>query len=154
MTKHEGSLSSEQAREALAEVTRSKEKVANAFRAPKFLAMVGSLGYASIVFGYGMTEHENLWALAMWGGAIVFFVSAALILYTGYIFGAKPNIIPKNRNMLIFNIAAAIAFALLISMGRTLRLEGWDYAPHAAAILSATLMYWIQLRFPTDEIIK
>lgn len=154
MTKHEGSLSSEQARQALADIAHSKEKVANGFRAPKLLAVVASLGYGSIVFGYGMTEHDNLWALAMWGGAIVFFVSAALIFYTGYIFGAKPNLIPKNRNMLIFNIASALIFALLISLGRSLRLDGWDFSPHIAALLSAVLMYWLQTRFPTGEIIK
>ena len=76
MNKQEN-ITSQQANEALNSINQSKSAAAESQKPPILLAIIICLSYACIVFGYGMAEHENEWALAMWVGAIFFALSTS-----------------------------------------------------------------------------
>ena len=58
------------------------------FRIPLLLSLI-SLSYSLVVFSWGMTEHENMWALGMYIGAASFGIFVAFYLYTFRLLGIK-----------------------------------------------------------------
>jgi cation transport ATPase len=146
-------ITSQQANEALNSVNQSKSSVAESQKPPFLLAFIVSLSYACIVFGYGMAEHENEWALAMWVGAILFFLSTSFYFYSFRLIGIKVNIIPKSANSLKFNIVLAIILAIMVIAARELRLIGYEFAPHLFAFACGLILFISLRKYPTGEML-
>jgi len=136
------------AAQALESIVTTQQQITTNYRPPLLLTIFASLSYALIVFSWGMTEHENLWALGMYGGAIALFISLALNIYTLRIMGVKPNILPKNKTDIKFHIAQAAIFGMLIIAGREIRLIGFEFAPHLAAVVSGILFGYLLYKYP------
>ena len=149
---NEQKLSESQAQEALDSMRMSQQSLIVETRPSVFISAVMSLSFGMILFGYGMTEHENLWALAMWGGAIVFALSTALYVYTYRIQGVKVSLLPRSSFSEKLNIYAAFVFAGLGFGSRYLRTDwGIEFAPYVCALAAAMLFFYLQRRYPTGE---
>ena len=146
-------ITSQQASEALNSINQCKNTAAESQRPPILLVAIMCLSYASIVFGYGMTEHENNWALAMWVGAIAFVLSTSFYYYTFRLIGIKVNLIPKSASSQKFNIVLGIVCALLVILSREIRLRGYEFAPHIFATACGLLLFIALRKFPTGEIL-
>ena len=146
-------ITSQQASEALNSINQSKSAAAESQRPPILLATIICLSYASIVFGYGMAEHENNWALAIWVGAIFFVLSTSFYVYSFRLIGIKINIMPRSANSKKFNIVLSIVFALLVILSREVRLMGYELAPHLFAMACALVLFISLRRFPTGEVL-
>ncbi|MBB6521331.1 hypothetical protein [Pseudoteredinibacter isoporae] len=144
-------IDAQAAKAALKDIESSQQNLQKAMRLPVWLSVFSSLSYGLIVFSWGMTEHENLWALGLYIGLGLFLASAALAMYSSKLMGLKANLIPKNKSGLLFYLVSVVAFGLLVLGGRTLRLEGFASAPHIAAFLSAALMFYFQYWHPAGE---
>lgn len=144
-------IDAQAAKAALKDIESSQQNLQKAMRLPVWLSLFSSLSYGLIVFSWGMTEHENLWALGMYIGLALFLGAAVLAIYSSKLMGLKANLIPKNQSALLFYLVSAGAFGLLILGGRMLRLEGFSTAPHIAAFLSAALMFYFQYWHPAGE---
>ena len=48
-------------------------------------------------FSWGMTEHENMWALGMFIGAASFGIFVALYLYTFRLLGIKVSVLVQDK---------------------------------------------------------
>jgi len=153
MSQDESTLSSQQANQVLNDIESTKHAIIDGSRPPILLMLSSSISFAAIVFGYGMTEHENSWALAMWLGGIGFALSISLYLYTYRLLGIKPVIIPKSSGSIKLNIISALIFSILVFSSREIRLMGFAYAPHIAASLSAIIFFIVQYKYPTGEYI-
>ena len=154
MTIEKNTLSNKEAAEALNNINTSKSNIIETNRPPLLLMLFISISYSSIVFGYGMTEHENSWALAMWLGGFGFAISVALYLYTFRLLGVKPTIIPKSKSSVKMNIILGLIFAVLIVAGREVRLLGFEFAPHVAALLAGITFFITLKKYPTGEYVE
>lgn len=118
-----------------------------------WIRLIMSLSYGAIFFGYSMTEHENMWALAIWIGAALFILSTALYIYTYKIQGIKINMFPKTDKSVKLNIYVAFGFAVLTFATRNLRTElDLELAPYLCAVLAAGVFFWLQGKYPTGEV--
>jgi len=153
MSTEQEPLTNQQASEALNSINSSKITIVESQRPPYLLAMIIGLSYGSIVFGYGMTEHENNWALAMWAGAIAFGLSTSFYYYTFRLLGIKLNILPRTANSVKFNIIIGIVLAICVISSREVRLLGLDFAPHLFAIISGLVMFITLRIYPNGEVI-
>ncbi len=154
MTNEQNTVSRKEASEALDSIAANKHRIIETQRPPILLTLLASISYAAIIFGYGMTEHENQWALAMVLGGLGFAISMGLSYYTFRILGVKPSIIPKSSASMRLNLMSGLVFAILIIGGRELRLIGFEYAPHIAAVLAGIILFGLINKYPTGEYIE
>lgn len=132
-------------------IEAAKQEISSTYRAPILLIAFAAVSYGLMVFGWGMTEHENLWALGMWGGFVGLVISMGLFYYTFRILGIKLKIIPRTKGAFRFNLVQTAIFAGLIIGGREIRLVGFDYAPHIAAFAATVWFGYLLYRHPTGE---
>ncbi len=154
MTNEQNTVSRKEASEALDSIVTNKHRLIETQRPPILLTLLASISYAAIIFGYGMTEHENLWALAMWLGGLGFAISVGLYYYTYRVLGVKLNIIPKSSTSIWLNLITGLVFAVLLIGGRELRLTGFEYAPHLAALLAGIILFTSLKKYPTGEYVE
>ncbi|KZN48572.1 hypothetical protein [Pseudoalteromonas luteoviolacea] len=141
-----------EAEDALNAVHNIQQNLLIEYSPPVWLRLIMSLSYGAIFFGYGMTEHENNWALAMIVGAIIFTLSTALYYYLYKIQGIKIRIIPRSIKAEKINAYAAIGFAALGFFSRFLRTDiSLDWAPHICAATASIVMFWLLIMLPTGE---
>ncbi len=141
-------LSNKEAIDALKTIKKTQQSAIDIYRPPLLLTIFASFSYALIVLSYGMTEHENQWALGMFVGGFGLAVSIAIMTYTLHILGIKLNFLPKDRQQTKFQLSQAIIFALLVFGGRELRLMGLDFAPYVAAIGCGGLLVFLLYKYP------
>ncbi|MCF2859200.1 hypothetical protein L1286_17080 [Pseudoalteromonas sp. SMS1] len=141
-----------EAKDALNAVHNIQQNLLIDYSPPVWLRLLMSLSYGAIFFGYGMTEHENTWALAIIVGAIIFTLSTALYYYLYKIQGIRIRIIPRSIKAEKINAYAAIGFAALGFLSRFLRTEmSLDWAPHICAATASIVMFWLLIKLPTGE---
>ncbi|MDQ7048150.1 MAG: hypothetical protein Q9M92_00875 [Enterobacterales bacterium] len=154
MSEPQQNISQHEASDALKSVNSSQQDVIINNQAPIIINLLAGSGYASIVFGYGMTEHGNLWALAMWVGAVVFILSISFLFYTYRLMGIKPTILPRSSATLKLQMITGILFALLVVGSREFRLMGFQYAPHLFSVTCGLLIFIISRKYPTGEFVS
>ena len=147
----EENMRSEEAEESLQSIDDTRREVTGTHRAPLAVIGFGGFTYALIVFGWGMSEHENLWALAMYIGGAGFFLTMALYYYTFRIMGIKLRVLPGTKSRAIFEFMQVIFFTAILVGGRELRLAGFDYAPHVAALIAGVLICRLLYKYPMGE---
>ena len=69
-----------------------------------------SLSYSLVVFSWGMTEHENMWALGMYIGAASFGIFVAFYIYTFRLLGIKVSVLPRGKKRIISELVLALFF--------------------------------------------
>ena len=82
MNNEKQTISKEEAAAILKSVDSTKRDAIKSFRIPLLLIAGISNSWSLVVFSWGMTEHENMWALGMYIGAASFGIFVALYLYT------------------------------------------------------------------------
>lgn len=153
MNMSETTPTSTQAKNALDAVRQSQRSLLADSIPSVFIRLPISLSFAAIFFGYGMTEHENLWALAMWIGAIGFVVFTALYVYSYRLQGIKIRLLPRSGGSEKLNISLGIVFCALAFGSRLLRTElGFDFAPYLCSFAAGALYFWLLAKFPTGEV--
>ena len=96
-------------------------------------------------------KEENLWALGMYIGGGGFFLSMALSVYTSRALGIKLSLYPKTKESIKFILVQIVIFVLLISGGRLVRLSGFEFGPHIAALISGILDGYLLYKQPSGE---
>ena len=145
--------STSQAKEALGAIRDSQQTLLTEYTPSVLIRLPICLSFAAILFGYGMTEHENNWALAIWVGAVCFILFTALYAYSYRLQGIKIRFFPRSGKSEMTNIYIGLVFALLSLGSRHLRTElGIEFAPHICSFAAGVLFFWLQSKFPTGEI--
>ncbi|MGV6850555.1 MAG: hypothetical protein ACWA5R_00065 [bacterium] len=147
-------ISNNEASKALKEIEESKLNVLNNTRPPLLIIFFASLSYAAIILGFGMTEHINLRALVMLGGAIGFAIFTGLYVYTYRLLGIKVSLFPRSSASIKMNIILGIVLAGLMVGGREFRLIGFESAPFIASFLCGLIMFFTLKKYPTGEYIN
>jgi hypothetical protein len=99
-----------------------------------------------------MTEHDNLWALGMYIGSASFGLFVAFYLYTFRLLGIKVNILPRSKERIKSDLVLLLIFAVILIFGRQFRVyEGFEFAPHIAALISGGYMAYLLYKYPTGE---
>lgn len=149
----ESTSPSAQAKAALDAVRDSQQSLLADYTPSVFIRLPIALSLSAILFGYGMTEHENQWALAMWVGAIGFVIFTALYVYSYRLQGIRIRFLPRSGSSGTLNIAVGLVFVLLAFGSRLLRTElGFELSPHICALAAGVLFFWLQARYPTGEV--
>jgi hypothetical protein len=149
---NEKTISKEEANATLQSVDLTKRDAVEAFRIPLLLIMLISFSYSLVVFGWGMTEHDNLWALGMYIGSASFGLFVAFYLYTFRLLGIKVNILPRSKERIKSDLVLLLIFAVILIFGRQFRVyEGFEFAPHIAALISGGYMAYLLYKYPTGE---
>ena len=144
-------ITKEEAAATLRSIESTTRDAQDRYRQPLLLIIFSGLSYALFVFSWGMTEHENLWALGMYIGGCGFFLSMALSVYTSRVLGIKLRHLPKTKDGIIFFLVQMGIFALLVSGGRLVRLAGFEFGPHIAALISGILVGYLLYEHPSVE---
>ena len=152
MNNEKENISKEEAVETLKSVDLTKRDAVKAFRIPLLLIMLISFSYSLVVFGWWMTEHNNLWALGMYIGSASFGLFVAFYLYTFRLLGIKVNILPRSKERIKSDLVLLLIFAVILIFGRQFRVyEGFEFAPHIAALISGGYMAYLLYKYPTGE---
>ena len=152
MNNKKETISKEEAAETLQSVNLTKSDAIKAFRIPLLLIILISCSYSLVVFGWGMTEHDNLWALGIYIGSASFGLFVAFYLYTFRLLGIKINILPRSKERIKNELVLLLIFAVILIFGRQFRVyEGFEYAPHIAAMISGGYMAYLLYKYPTGE---
>ena len=152
MNNKKETISKEEAAETLQSVNLTKSDAIKAFRIPLLLIILISCSYSLVVFGWGMTEHDNLWALGIYIGSASFGLFVAFYLYTFRLLGIKINILPRSKERIKSELILLLIFAVIFIFGRQFRVyEGFEYAPHIAALISGGYMAYLLYKYPTGD---
>ena len=151
MNNEKETINKEEAAATLKSVASFKRDATKSFRMPLLLIMLMSLSYSLVVFSWGMTEHENMWALGMYIGAASFGIFVAFYIYTFRLLGIKVSVLPRGKKRIISELVLAVIFGVIIIAGREFRLLGFEFAPHVAALISGGYMAYLLYKYPTGE---
>ena len=154
MNNEKETISKEEAAAILKSVDSTKRDANKSFRIPLLLIAGISNSYSLIVFSWGMTEHENMWALGMYIGAASFGIFVALYLYTFHLLGIKVSILARTKERIVSEIVLAIIFGVILVAGRQVRLLGFEFAPHIAALIAGGYMAYLLYKYPTGEYLQ
>ena len=110
MNNEKETISKEEAAAILKSVDSTKRDAIKSFRIPLLLITVISLSYSLVVFSWGMTEHENMWALGMYIGAASFGIFVALYLYTFRLLGIKVSILARTKERIKSELILMVIF--------------------------------------------
>ena len=154
MNNEKETISKEEAAAILKSVDSTKRDANKSFRIPLLLITLISLSYSLIVFSWGMTEHENMWALGMYIGAASFGIFVALYLYTFRLLGIKVSVLARTKERIVSEIVIAIIFGVILVAGRQVRLLGFEFAPHIAALIAGGYMACLLYKYPTGEYLQ
>ena len=151
MNNEKETISKEEAAATLKSVDLTKRDAIKSFRIPLLLITLISLSYSLAVFSWGMTEHENMWALGMFIGAASFGIFVALYLYTFRLLGIKVSVLVRTKERLKSELVLAVILMVILFAGREFRLLGFEFAPHVAALISGGYMAYLLYKYPTGE---
>ena len=151
MNNEKETISKEEAAAILKSVDSTKRDAIKSFRIPLLLIAGISNSYSLVVFSWGMTEHENMWALGMYIGAASFGIFVALYLYTFHLLGIKVSVLARTKERIVSEIVLAIIFGVILVAGRQVRLLGFEFAPHIAALIAGGYMAYLLYKYPTGE---
>ena len=151
MNNEKQTISKEEAAATLKSVDSTKRDAIKSFRIPLLLITLISLSYSLIVFSWGMTEHENMWALGMYIGAASFGIFVAFYLYTFRLLGIKVSVLARTKERIKSELLLLVIFGIILIAGRQVRLLGFEYAPHIAALISGGYMAYLLYKYPTGE---
>jgi hypothetical protein len=99
-----------------------------------------------------MTEHDNLWALGMYIGSASFGIFVAFYLYTFRLLGIKVNVLPRSKERIKSGLVLLLICAVILILGRQFRVyEGFEFAPHVAALVAGSLVGYLLYKYPTGE---
>ena len=151
MNNEKQTISKEEAAATLKSVDATKRDAIQSFRIPLLLITLISLSYSLVVFSWGMTEHENMWALGMYIGAASFGIFIAFYLYTFRLLGIKVSVLARTKERIKSELLLSVIFGIILIAGRQVRLLGFEYAPHIAALISCGYMAYLLYKYPTGE---
>jgi hypothetical protein len=151
MNNEKQTISKEEAAATLKSVDSTKRDAIKSFRIPLLLITLISLSYSLVVFSWGMTEHDNLWALGMYIGMASFGIFLAFSLYTFRLLGIKVSVLARTKERIVSEIVLAIIFGVILVAGRQVRLLGFEFAPHIAALIAGGYMAYLLYKYPTGE---
>ncbi|MFL2484988.1 MAG: hypothetical protein ACJ0Q5_00090 [Candidatus Neomarinimicrobiota bacterium] len=151
MNNEKETINKEEAAATLKSVASFKRDATKSFRMPLLLIMLISLSYSFAVFSWGMTEHENMWALGMFIGAASFGIFVALYIYTFRLLGIKVSVLVRTKERLKSELVLAVILMVILFAGREFRLLGFEFAPHVAALISGGYMAYLLYKYPTGE---
>lgn len=152
MNTEKETLSKEQASALLESVDSTKRDAVTSFRIPLILITFISLSCSLVVFSWGMTEHDNLWALGMYIGSASCAICVAFYSYTFRLLGIKVNILPRSKEWIKSGLVLLLIFAVILILGRQFRVyEGFEYAPHIAALVAGILVGYLLYKYPSGE---
>tara|TARA_A100001037_G_C15054459_1_gene591675 strand:- start:522 stop:1013 length:492 start_codon:yes stop_codon:yes gene_type:complete len=151
MNNEKQTISKEEAAATLKSVDATKRDAIQSFRIPLLLVTLISLSYSLVVFSWGMTEHENMWALGMYIGAASFGIFVAFYLYTFRLLGIKVSVLARTKERIKSELLLLVIFGIILIAGRQVRLLGFEYAPHIAALISGGYMAYLLYKYPTGE---
>ncbi len=154
MNQDKQGISKEEAAAILKSVDLTKRDAIKSFRIPLFLIALISLSWSLVVFSWGMTEHENMWALGMYVGAASFGIFVALYLYTFRLMGIKVSIVARTKERIKNEFLLLFIFAVIVIAGREVRLLGFEFAPHVAALIAGSYMAYLLYKYPTGEYLE
>ena len=151
MNNEKQTISKEEAAATLKSVDATKRDAIQSFRIPLLLITLISLSYTLVVFSWGMTEHENMWALGMYIGAASFGIFVAFYLYTFRLLGIKVSVLARTKERIKSELLLLVIFGIILIAGRQVRLLGFEYASHIAALISGGYMAYLLYKYPTGE---
>ncbi len=151
MNNEKQTISKEEAAATLKSVDATKRDAIQSFRIPLLLVTLISLSYSLVVFSWGMTEHENMWALGMYIGAASFGIFVAFYLYTFRLLGIKVSVLARTKERIKSELLLLVIFGIILIAGRQVRLLGFEYAPHIAALISGGYMAYLLYKYPAGE---
>jgi hypothetical protein len=151
MNNEKETINKEEAAATLKSVASFKRDATKSFRMPLLLIMLISLSYSLVVFSWGMTEHENMWALGMYIGAASFGIFIAFYVYTFRLLGIKVSVLPRGKKRIISELVLAVIFGVIIIAGREFRVLGFEFSPHIAALIAGGYIAYLLYKYPTGE---
>ena len=152
MNNEKETISKEEAAATLKSVDSTKRDAIQSFRIPLLLITLISLSYSLVVFSWGMTEHDNLWALGMYIGSASCAICVAFYSYTFRLLGIKVNILPRSKEWIKSGLVLLLIFAVILILGRQFRVyQGLEFAPHIAALVVGSLVGYLLYKYPSGE---
>jgi membrane associated rhomboid family serine protease len=91
----------------------------------------------------------------MYIGAATIAICIALAIYTHRLLGIKVSVLVRTKERLKSALVLLLIFAVILIFGRQFRVyEGFEYAPHIAALIAGSLVGYLLYKYPTGEFFK
>jgi hypothetical protein len=65
--------------------------------------------------------------------------------------GIKVSVLARTKERIVSEIVLAIIFGVILVAGRQVRLLGFEFAPHIAALIAGGYMAYLLYKYPTGE---
>ncbi|MBQ4851447.1 hypothetical protein J8L97_15035 [Pseudoalteromonas sp. MMG012] len=140
------------AKEALALIEATEQRLETLVRFPIWLILLCSISYGLFTFAYANMAHDNEWALA----AMMFF---AVFLAAGYFGinylkrkGIKLLMLPRSTLGGVYFIGLGVTFGVIITLSRVYFLEGVMWSAYVGSVTNMMLMAVAQYCYPLNEV--
>jgi hypothetical protein len=150
MNNEKETISKEEAAATLKSVDLTKRDAIKSFRIPLLLITLISLSYSLIVFSWG---RQNMWALGMYIGVAGLLIFTGLYVYTFRLLGIKLSFLARTKERVRFELVQVVIFTVILIAGRQVRLLGFEFAPHIAALIAGGYLAYLLYKYPTGEYI-
>ena len=151
MNNEKETISKEEAAATLKSVDLTKRDAIKSFRIPLLLITLISLSYSLIVFSWGMTEGENMWALGMYIGAASFGIFVALYLYTFRLLGIKVSVLPRTKERIKSELVLLVIFCGNSFCRKTISIDRIRICTSRSRIDCRWLYGLSVIKYPTGE---
>ena len=68
--------------------------------------------------------------------------------------GIKVSVLARTKERIVSEIVLAIIFGVILVAGRQVRLLGFEFAPHIAALIAGGYMAYLLYKYPTGEYLQ
>ena len=65
--------------------------------------------------------------------------------------GIKVSVLARTKERIKSELLLLVIFGIILIAGRQVRLLGFEYAPHIAALISGGYMAYLLYKYPTGE---
>ena len=78
-------------------------------------------------------------------------IFVAFYLYTFHLLGIKVSILARTKERIKSELILMVIFGVILIAGRQVRLLGFEFAPHIAALIAGGYMAYLLYKYPTGE---
>ena len=94
-----------------------------------------------------------MWALGMYIGVAGLLIFTGLYVYTFRLLGIKLSFLARTKERVRFELVQVVIFTVIVIASRQVRLLGFEFAPHIAALIAGGYLAYLLYKYPTGEYI-
>jgi len=151
MIKKASRVSASEAQSTINMVENARSAAAKTLRPPMWLNGLISLLFGVLTIATSLRSDGSVSTLFLMLSAAAFILTVGYWLRLSKIRGATARMLPSGFSNLVFHVAQAAFFAIMIFGAKALYQNGVTWAPYAAALINGAALSYMLYNYPTTE---